>query len=234
MYLRDGAFFFEFYPYIYRKYHDALTHHTQEKTMSAAAESTKTPFSLINNRRNKGKKTTDEEILIAFDEWLKKIATAFGNKKCCKDDCLSILHGNNICQGVTQYLLHWGQKDSPDRKQTIAEWYRYANPTGHTNAKLAFKLPYDASGMGELASHEFQGKSLCLSALRVLFDIGRKKWTAIKNVASTSGVSPIHKGKGKPSNRHLRNDNPVLIALRTTFKSWKILVSPLQQELSAR
>jgi hypothetical protein len=40
----------------------------QEEMMSAAAKSTKTPFSLINNHRNKGKKTTNEEIRIAFDE----------------------------------------------------------------------------------------------------------------------------------------------------------------------
>jgi hypothetical protein len=71
MYRRDGYFFFEFCPYVYQKYRNALTHHTREKTMSVAAESTKTPFSLINNRRNKDKKTTDENNLIAFNKWLK-------------------------------------------------------------------------------------------------------------------------------------------------------------------
>ena len=81
--------------------------------------------------------------------------------------------------------------------------------------------------MGELSSYEFQGKTLCLSALRVLFDIGRKKWTAIKNVASTSGVSPIHKGKGKPSNMHLRDDNPVLNALCNHFRELEDLGEPI-------
>ena len=161
----------------------------------------------------------------------KKIATESGSKKCCKDGCLSILRGNNICQGVAQYLLHWGQKDSPDRKQTIAEWYRYANPTGCTNAKLVFQLPYDASGMGELASHKFQGKTLCLSALRVLFDIGRKKWTAIKVLHPLQEYLLSTREKESPATGISAMTTLFSLPYATTFKSWKILVSPLQTRI---
>ncbi len=159
----------------------------------------KNPFSLINERRNKGVKISDDEILIAFDAWL-----CYSVKKsCCKENCIACLVDNDIRQGVGRYLLQWGEKDSHDHKTIIAEWYRYENPCGFKNKKQTYKLPYDASGLGEMTCHQFANVTLCLSGLHTIFDLGQRKWESIKKVANTFGVSPIHKGRGQPGNRCL-------------------------------
>ena len=86
-----------------------------------------------------------------------------------------------------------------------------------TKRKHVYKLPYDAAGLGELATHKFAGRTLCLSALRQLFDLGQKKWEGIKKIVMSSGVSPVHKAKGKPGNRRFKEDNPVIFALQNHF-----------------
>ena len=40
------------------------------------------------------------------------------------------------------------------------------------------------------------------------------------------GVSPIHKGRGQPGNRHLREENPVVCALRNHFLELEDLGEP--------
>jgi len=46
-----------------------------------------------------------------------------------------------------------------------------------------------------------------------LFDLGQRKWEGIKKIATSTGVSPLHKAKGKPGNRRFRDDNAVVVAL---------------------
>ncbi len=69
--------------------------------------------------------------------------------------------------------------------------------------------------------------TLCLTALRQLFDLGQKKWEGIKKIATSSGVSPVHKAKGKPGNRRFRDDNPVVVALRNHFAELEDLGEPV-------
>ena len=194
---------------------------------TAAASSNKTPFTLINERRNKVKNTTDEDILSAFEQWLNAVAISSVHKPCCTKDCLHCLSDNDIRQGIGKYLFYWGQKDANTRKQTISEWYRYAKRSDRPNAKQVYKLPYDAAGLGELATHKFAGRTLCLSALRQLFDLGQKKWEGIKKIPTSSGVSPVHKAKGKPGNRRFKEDNPLFFALQNHFSELEDLGEPV-------
>jgi hypothetical protein len=78
-----------------------------------------------------------------------------------------------------------------------------------------------------LATCKFANRTLCLSALCQLFGLDQKKWEAIKKIATSSGVSPVHKAKGKPSNRHFTDVNPVIFALRNHFSELRISVSQL-------
>ena len=194
---------------------------------TTTASSNKTPFSLINERRNKVKNTTDEDILTAFEQWLNAVAISSVHKPCCTKDCLRCLSDDDICQGIGKYLLYWGQKDANTRKQTISEWYRYAKTSYQPNAKQVYKLPYDAAGLGELATHKFAGRTLCLSALLQIFDLGQKKWEGIKKIVMSSGVSPVHKAKGKPGNRRFKEDNPLFFALQNHFLEWEDLDEPV-------
>ena len=167
------------------------------KIMSDTASkfSNKTPFLLINEQQNKVKNTTDEDILISFEQWLNSIAISSGHKPCWKKDCLHCLSDNETRQGVGKYLLYWGRKDANTRKQTISEWYRYAKRSDRPNAKQVYKLPYDAAGLSELTTRKFAGRTVCLSALHQLIDLGQKKWEGIKKIATSSGVPPVHKAK---------------------------------------
>lgn len=99
------------------------------------------------------------------------------------------------------------------RYSTIADWYHYANPTGHKNSKHTYKLPYDASEISEFTTCKLAHHCICLSLPWLLFDLSQKKWEEIKKVAISFGMSPIHKGKGKPGNRHFKGDSSVMVAL---------------------
>ena len=124
------------------------------------------------------------------------MALLFWQRTCCKENCAACLVDSDIRQGVGRYLLQWGEKDSHDRKTIIAEWYRYANPSGFKNKKQTYKLSYDASGLGEMACHQFANVTLCLSGLHTIFDLGQRKWESIKKVANTLECLPFTRVEG--------------------------------------
>ena len=78
-----------------------------------------------------------------------------------------------------------------------------------------------------MATRKVANRTLCLSALRQLLDLGQKKWEGIKKIATSSGVSPVHKAKGKPGNRRFRDDNPVVVTLKNHFTDLEDLGEPV-------
>ena len=150
------------------------------------------------------------------------MALPFRPESYCKENCIACLVDNDIGQGVGRYLLQWGEKDSHDRKTIIAEWYRYANPSGFKNKKQTYKLPYDASGLGEMACRQFTNVTLCLSGLRTIFDLGQRKWESIKNVANTFGVSPFTRVEGSLEIGVSEKKTPLYVPSAITFWNWKI------------
>ena len=114
-----------------------------------------------------------------------------------------------------QYLTSSSNTATNRNYQTFVDWLRSAkaNSTGHDNSKYHFAYPIGHQVTPE-AKSRLRHSRLCKAAISCMFNIGDKAWRTITGCASDSAVVPAHGNAGKPNGRKLKDNNPIVIALK--------------------
>ena len=81
-----------------------------------------------------------------------------------------------------------------------------------------FCLPYIRDGATDDVLHAVQKHVVCSRGLLLILDFGARRWRAIRNASTVSGVFPQHKGIGKINYNSIQLDKTRLVPLTRCFK----------------
>ena len=119
-----------------------------------------------------------------------KCISKTGKKILLSCNCLQILEDEGVAESVAFYAIHFAQKKRVDQEAIVAEWIRYTADTPRSNLNQGhciFRLPFlDPGGIDDSEQNlltKLRAHRMCQSSLMHILDLGRKFWTAAKNMA---------------------------------------------------
>jgi hypothetical protein len=106
----------------------------------------------------------------------------------------------------------------------VFEWFKYA-ALRKADGKMKgdgkmywFCLPFIGDGATDDVLHAVRKHVVCSRGLLLILDFGARRWRAIRNASTVSGVFPQHKGIGKINYNSIQLDETRLVPLTRHFE----------------
>jgi len=161
-----------------------------------------------------------DEIFMYFDDQLKGIESC-PNRRC---NCVNILVNWPIRATFVRYLCWFNTKTNYKQNSIVFEWFKYA-ALRKADGKMKgdgkmywFCLPFIGDGATDDVLHAVRKHVVCSRGLLLILDFGTRRWRAIRNASTVSGVFPQHKGIGKIHYNSIQLDETRLVPLTRHFE----------------
>ncbi len=141
---------------------------------------------------------------IHFDLQLKEMGSC-PNRRC---NCVDVLADGYIPATVVRYSCWFKVKTKYEQDSIEFEWFMYpALRKSVVNVhKYWFCLPYISDGATDVVLDAVRKHVVCYRGLLLILDFGARRWQAIRNASTVSGVFPQHKRIGKINYNSIRLD----------------------------